>query len=144
MSNFEMNDFDVFEPPKELDGIYPFTSLSSKGKISKSKNKMVVLDIKVFDTDGNSHLMTDYFPIIPRMKYKIDHYWESVGCPENIDKTNKVSDFSDKSGHVLIKPIKNEKTGIIEIKVSDYVSKESAEKNTLGKEEKFPDEDVPF
>jgi len=59
------------------EGKYPFTVTSAVDKVSKNNNPMIVVELDVFDTNGNAFSITDY--IMASMAFKLRHFAFCVG-----------------------------------------------------------------
>lgn len=61
-------------------GIYEFETIAADFQLSKSSgNPMIVLQNKVYDSNGQAFMIRDYLLSTKAMRFKIRHYCYSVG-----------------------------------------------------------------
>lgn len=58
-------------------GTYDFEVVEAEEKLSKARNEMLVLTVKVFPPEGGFRLVTDY--LMEKMAYKLRHFCAGTG-----------------------------------------------------------------
>lgn len=145
---------DIFEYPvlseEEIDaqneilkpGIYDFEVLKVSLKVSKTSGQpMLELNLRIWDENGRTYSLLDWFTTSPKMAFKIKHFWESVGEPEKYNGSSRPQDFIGKTGKVITKIRKNNENKD-QPNIYDYF----VDKNRTNKSESkldFDDE-IPF
>lgn len=134
------------------DGEYNFEVISSKRKSSAKGNPMAVLDLRVWDNKGQTHLIFDMliFMNVNMCIRKISRFCKATGIYEDYKKGSLPEDFSYLSGKALIgtqEEMPNPNGGFYPKKnvVLDYIPQAEGtvkEKTAIPKDD-F-DDDVPF
>lgn len=124
------------------EGEHDFVVIKAEKKNSKSSgNPMIELQLKVTGQNGRKHVLFDWFTCSEKMAYKVKHFWESVGSPENYSGRNSVSDFIGREGRLETGTRKND-NGKSQAVVKDYIPEKNLEtKKNLDDE---LDDGLPF
>ena len=117
------------------EGIYPFTVVEAKERVSKSGNEMIELKLEVIDGYNRPHFIFDY--LLASMAFKLRHFCEYTGLLDKYDADNlQASDCVRKRGFVELKADKGPR--VVDGReyapknsVKDYVADKPAEADKL-------------
>ena len=137
-----------------LSGTYDFEVMSGQDTTSKSGNDMIVIELAVFNTDGERRMIKDY--LLEAMAAKLRHACEACGLVREYETgTLEGFDFAGKTGRVKLKVQPGDGTYGPKNVVADYVSEpaqaraeERAEAKTAARRTPAPagdiDDEIPF
>lgn len=127
------------------EGTFLFEVVSAEEKLSQAGNEMIQMNLKVYDSQGNSHHIFDF--LMEAMGFKLLHFCNAVGLSE-IYKAGRLTaqDCEYKTGMAVIKHQKDKRdTDKLRAFVYDY--KESDIHIDIPFKEEDPgiaDDDLPF
>lgn len=123
-------------------GVYPFEVAAVEDKISKTGNPMLVLTLKVYDSEGRIFNVLDWIVLTKKMIYKLKHFAESVEKPSLYNENSRLNteEFLNAAGYVKTKVEKND-NGIYQARIVDYMTHDAAGKETTVKKESESFED---
>lgn len=118
------------------EGVFPFEVVHAEEKLSQKGNEMIQLKLKVFDDEGNQHIVYDF--LMEAVAFKLKHFCDAVGLAE-LYKSGELTDIEceGKTGKVEIghRPDQKDKEKMRH-GVKDYIVDESANM--------IEDDDIPF
>jgi len=124
------------------EGEAEFKVIESEQLISKSGNEMIKLTLNCKDCKENHGTVYDYLVGTEKMKWKIKHFFESVGMEKEYETCEEIlpEQLIGKSGKAILKtqqqPGYDPKTSVKEYIKSDEIKQEIPDL--------MPDDDIPF
>lgn len=71
-------------------GVYPFEVVKSQEKTSAKGNEMIVVDLKLFDANGEAFYVTDY--LLEAFAFKLRHFCMECGLLDNYQQGRLTAD----------------------------------------------------
>jgi hypothetical protein len=142
-----LSDEQILAQHKTLEpGEYDFQVSAANFKISKTNgNEMIELVLKVWDKNGMEHTLYDYLLFSEKMAFKLKHFWESVGKPENYTFGGcDVNDMDNLCGKLKTILQKSQDNSRMNARVADYVSMKDHTGKTIKTNVEQMDDDIPF
>ena len=135
------------------EGQYPFEISGAEDTVSKSSGlDMIELTVRVYKSDGNFNLVTDYLSSSPKAAFKLSNISKACGLKDKYDAGELNShDFVGKTGEVNLK-IQKDPSGQYPDRnaVASYVVPKDGEKpvelpkDGLSKALDDDDDQIPF
>lgn len=135
-------------------GEYDFEFGAAEEKVSSSGNDMIVVEVKLYNAEGRSRMVTDFLLPTEAMAYKLKHACEAVGLLDSYEAgTLNAVDLTGRGGRCKL-GIQSDKKGQYPDKnvINDYV----VDKTARGEVGAFPpkskqamvdpslDDEIPF